>query len=567
MMQLPLAIFRDPADHQRSILLICATGWLAAAASVARPNVSWTEFCLIVEAVLASMLALFLTIRALRADYRSKAEEKVSSAERGLHGSEQNLRNMLNRIPAFVHTLTPDGQLEFVNQTMLEFFGKSIDELKEWTGVVHPDDIATVTNRLRTAFETGQPFEVEARCLRFDGVYRWFLERGLPMRDPNGHIVRWCHHLTDIDDKKRAEEALRTSERSLRLIVDSIPGAVIVQSPSGSIEFINQQAIQYFGLAIEEFRSHLRSGLVYEDDLAQFTSSQEGAFSSGNPFECDFRGRRADGGYRWIHQRAHPLKDAEDHVICWYTLLIDVHEQRMALEELRRAQTRLSRAAQIATIAELSASIAHEITQPLGAIVANGQACLNWLTAGEPNIERAVLSAEKVIRNGNNAAHVIQRMRALFRKAPPSKDRVNINEIVQEVCGIIRDELQNKDVILTTKLRPNLPHVIADSVQLQQLLANLTRNAIEAMESTLSRRKEVLISSMSDTDTIVVHVADMGVGIGDNELLFEPFFTTKTKGLGMGLSICKSIVEAHDGRIWAVSNEGAGSTFGFSLPI
>jgi hypothetical protein len=484
-----------------------------------------------------------------------------------LHESERNLRLVLNRIPAFVHTVTPTGQLEFVNDTMMEFFGKTLEELNDWTTVVYPDDVLRVGNGLRNAWDSGVAFEVEARLLRADGVYRWFLERGLPLRQPDGGIVRWCHHLTDIDDKKRAEEALRASERNLRLIVDSIPGAVIVQNSSGDIEFVNQQATQHFGAGIEEFKAYLKCGLVHEEDSPQFAAEQERAFASGQAFEHEFRGRRADGVYRWIHQRTLPLKDNADRVVCWYGLLIDVHEQKMALEALRRTQAKLSRASQIATVAELSASIAHEINQPLAAVVTNGHACLNWLSAEMPNVERAVLSAEKVIRNGNNAAQVVQRMRALFQHAPPSMDRLNMNEIVEEVCGLMRDEAQRKAVMLRTDLHPNLPDVIADRVQLQQLLANLTRNAIEAMEPIIDRPKEISIKSASDSQGIVVHVADFGVGISDTESVFEPFVTTKAKGMGMGLAICRSIVEAHEGRIWATSNEGAGATFSFSLPI
>jgi PAS domain S-box-containing protein len=352
----------------------------------------------------------------------------------------------------------------------------------------------------------------------------------------------------------------------LRLIVDSIPGAVVVQNPSGDIEFVNQQATQYFGATFEQFKAYLKCGLVHEEDFPQFVAAQERAFASGQAFEHEFRGRRADGEYRWIHQRTLPLKDNAERVVCWYGLLIDVHEQKMALEALRRTQAKLSRAAQIATVAELSASIAHEINQPLAAVVTNGHACLSWLSAEMPNVERAVLSAEKVIRNGNNAAQVVQRMRALFQHAPPSMDRLNMNEIVEEVCGLMRDEAQRKAVMLRTDLHPNLPDVVADRVQLQQLLANLTRNAIEAMEPITDRPKEISIKSASDSQGIVVHVADLGVGFSDVESLFEPFVTSKAKGMGMGLAICRSIVEAHEGRIWATSNEGAGATFSFSLP-
>jgi PAS domain S-box-containing protein len=563
----PLPIFpvHDPITRLRWIALMCGAGWLSAGIGLAISHVSWTNLSLMAVVAPMSLVALSLlvcSVRGIKVLTDARESKRVD-----LHETERNLRLVLNRIPAFVHTVTPTGELEFVNDTMMEFFGKNLDELNDWTTVVHSDDVSRVGNGLRNAWDSGLAFEVEARLLRADGVYRWFLERGLPLRHSDGHIVRWCHHLTDIDDKKRAEEALRISERNLRLIVDSIPGAVIVQNPAGDIEFINQQAMQYFGATIEQFKAYLNCGLVHEGDLPQFIADQERAFATGQSFEHEFRGRRADGVYRWIHQRTLPLKDNADRVVCWYGLLIDVHEQKMALDALSRTQAKLSRAAQIATVAEVSASIAHEINQPLAAVVTNGHACLSWLSAAMPNVERAVLSAEKVIRNGNNAAQVVQRMRALFQHAPPSMDRLNMNEIVEEVCGLMREEAQRKAVMLRTDLHPNLPDVVADRVQLQQLLANLTRNAIEAMEPIMDRPKEISIKSASDSQGIVVHVADLGVGISDTESLFEPFVTTKAKGMGMGLAICRSIVEAHEGRIWATSNEGAGATFSFSLPI
>jgi PAS domain S-box-containing protein len=567
MPQSPSLAVHDPITRLRWTALTCGAGWLSAGIALATCDVSWIKLSLMTVAVPVSLGVLVLLIYGARAFKSSADVLETKPVMSDLPESERNLRLVLDRVPAFVHTITPTGELEFVNQTMLDFFGKTLDELKEWTGVVHPDDIAVVGSRLSVAFGSGQPFEVEARLLRADGTYRWFLERGLPLRDRNDHIVRWCHHLTDIDDKKRAEDALRTSERNLRLIVDSIPGAVIVQNPSGDIEFVNQQATQYFGVSIEQFKTYLSCGLVYEEDLPQFMEGQESAFAGGQAFEHEFRGRRADGSYRWIHQRTLPLKDSEDCVICWYGLLIDIHDQKMALDALRRTQAKLSRAAQIAAVAELSASIAHEINQPLAAVVTNGHACLSWLSADTPNVERAVLSAEKVIRNGNNAAQVVQRMRALFQHAPPSMDKLNMNEIVQEVCGFMRDEAQRKAVMLRTDLHPNLPDVVADRVQLQQLLSNLTRNAIEAMDSVTDRPKEISIKSAPDAQGVVVHVADLGMGISDSDSLFEPFISTKPKGMGMGLAICKSIVEAHDGRIWATSNEGAGATFSFSLPI
>ena len=261
--------------------------------------------------------------------------------------------------------------------------------------------------------------------------------------------------------------------------------------------------------------------------------------------------------------------------------VVDITKQKRAEQELRTselqraraehalrdARERLAQASKIASLAELSASIAHEINQPLQAIVANGHAGLRWLDATPPNIEKAIRTAKRVVRDGNAAAEVVSRIRALFKHAAPAKVDLDVNKLILQVCALMADEIHGNVLSLDTSLAQDVPRIKADAVQIQQVIVNLVRNAIEALAATTERPKPLLIRSRRKGDNVVVDVQDHGTGLADLEKIFEPFITTKQTGMGMGLAICRSIIEVHAGDIWVVRNEGPGVTFSFSLPI
>jgi signal transduction histidine kinase len=239
---------------------------------------------------------------------------------------------------------------------------------------------------------------------------------------------------------------------------------------------------------------------------------------------------------------------------------------RRVEETVRATQTRLSRATQIATMAEFAASIAHEINQPLTAVVANGHACMGWLSAQPPNLAKVHVAAERIVRDGNNAGEVVHRIRALFKRDALDKVPLDMNEVIGEVVRLLSSETAKRHVDVETELENNLPPVVGDRVQLQQLLFNLLLNGIEAMDPVVNRPKKLMIRSKGQSGNVVmVEVHDCGVGLPDPEKVFEAFFTTKENGLGMGLPVCRSILEAHDGRLWAASRE-TGTTFFFTLP-
>jgi signal transduction histidine kinase len=225
---------------------------------------------------------------------------------------------------------------------------------------------------------------------------------------------------------------------------------------------------------------------------------------------------------------------------------------------------------------ELAASIAHEVNQPLAAVVTNGNACMRWLGAAEPNLDEARAAITRIIKEGRRAANVIGRIRTLMKKSEPQMDALDVNEVIKEVLTLTGHEISRRGVTLRTGLAAGLPPITGDPVQLQQVLVNLIMNAIEATAARgegprelLVTSEELVISKEDDTDRIVVGVRDSGVGIDSENMgrLFEPFFTTKATGMGMGLSISRSVIERHGGRLWAAPNEGEGATFRFSLPV
>jgi PAS domain S-box-containing protein len=371
--------------------------------------------------------------------------------------------------------------------------------------------------------------------------------------------------LTDIDELKRAETAARKAERALSQILDSIPAMVFTTKATGELEWVNHNILNYFGRTLEDLQAWQLSDSVHPDDLAHTIAEWRAGAQSGKPYEFEQRLRRADGAYRWFEFRAAPQHDDGGTLLRWHGLVTDIHEQKVAQADMRSLHARLAQASQLATVSQLAAAVAHEVSQPLAAVVANGHACQRWLAADPPNLERARLSVERIVRDSNSAVHVINRVRSLFRHSPPVTSVLNLNEVIEESLRLIADDVLERRVSLELRLKRDLPEVAADRVQMQQLIVNLAKNGIEAMAD-VSSEKSLLLRSLELNEEVIVEVSDVGAGLADGAAVFEPFYTTKSSGMGMGLSICKSIVEAHGGRLEAAPNPERGATFRFALP-
>jgi PAS domain S-box-containing protein len=802
-------------------------------------------------------------------DERKRAEEALTARER-------NLDEIINTIPVLAWSARPDGSTEFFNQHYLHYAGLSIGQSKDWvpttalseywdlTAAVHPDDVDGLTAAWEAILASGKSGEAEARLRRFDGIYRWFLVRANPLCDEAGNIVRWYGVSIDIDDRKRAEEARRESERSFKLIIDTIPALAWSARPDGSAEFFSKHYLDYVGLSAEQAQDWGWTVAVHPDDLSGLAATWQAIMASGKQGEAEARLRRFDGEYRWLLFRANPLRDASGNIVKWYgvntdiddrkraetnlarekhmlemiasgsplrdvlgelclmveeagpgcycdvhpidwsgpsieysvapslpasytdpiaglslsgdalpcaiavrqkvqvvaedmdtdprwhdssvrthvlehglrsvwstpiyakngrilgtlclyqrqpaspsqqhqsliahathlasiaiersrteaalrrseTLLAegqqlsstgsfswrvdtdelafsdelrrifefdpktvitieqvrarvhpedvpllstqmdrvragqgysgyemrlrmlddrvkylrtfgrvvrhqdgrleclaavqDVTERRLADEALSKARSDLAHVTRVSSLGALTASIAHEVNQPLSGIITNASTCLRMLAAIPPNIEVAQETARRTIRDGNRAADVIARLRTLFSKRTVSIEPIDLNETAREVMALSWGDLQRSGVVVHTELADRLPLVGGDRVQIQQVIMNLLRNAADAMSGLHDRPRQLLIRTEQDEDNHVrLSVQDTGVGFGPDgtERLFEAFYTTKSDGMGIGLSVSRSIIESHRGRLWGQTNDGPGVTFSFSIPV
>jgi PAS domain S-box-containing protein len=480
---------------------------------------------------------------------------------------DNELSRTVDALPGLVWTAFPDGRIEFVNRRWCEYTGLSVEQAagEGWQTAFHPDDRRALLEAWQTVVASGERGEAEARMRRFDGTYRWFLCRTSPIADVAGEIVKWCGINSDIEDRKQTEAALRAQEQRFELIVDRLPTRVILLGPDGDVLHANRHTLDYSGVTIEELKAWKTNGLTHPDDREAVIARFRASISTGEPYDAESRHRRADGIYRWFRVQGFPLRDNEGRIALWYFLQTDIDDRKRA-EALRAELAHLSC---VNSQGVLTASIAHEINQPLAGIVTNASTSLRMLSAEPPNVEGALETVRRTIRDGHRASEVMTRLRALFSKKAVTTDAVDLVEATREVVGLLQDEIRNKRIVLHLKAADDLPPVAGDRVQLQQVVLNLLLNAVEAMNGVEDRPRRMLVNiERDDGDCVRLAVTDSGVGFDPQHAskLFDPFSTTKREGMGIGLSVSRSIIESHGGRLWASSNTDQGATFTFSIP-
>jgi PAS domain S-box-containing protein len=497
------------------------------------------------------------------------------TAELAAANAELQLQvGLLQRLPVSAWTLNPDGTPDFVNQVWLEYSGQTLDFIRShpeaWMIAVHPEDREAASMAFWEGVRSGQGFAFETRSLRVrDRTYRWHLNQAVPLRDAGGKVLKFVGTTTDIDDQKRAQEELRASENDLRQILDGIPGLVAAITPGGVPDVMNRPFLEFFGKTAEELRSWSTNDIIHPDDLPRVIDAFTSSIATGTPFDLEIRYHRADGVYRRFEVRIHPARDADGRITRWYGLLVDIEDRKLAEEALNKARSELAHMSRVTSLGAMTASIAHEVNQPLSGIITNASTCLRMLATDPPQVEGARETARRTIRDGNRMSEVITRLRGLFSKKEPATESVNLNEAVLEVIALSIVDLQKNHVSLRPELADNLPLVTGDRVQLQQVILNLLRNGSDAMSAVEDRPRLLLIRTERDEgDRVRLTVQDAGVGFDPEatDRLFDAFYTTKSEGMGIGLSVSRSIIERHHGRLWAKLNDGPGAAFSFSIP-
>jgi PAS domain S-box-containing protein len=502
-----------------------------------------------------------------------EAKEKLQSAFDDLKKSEDRLRLVIDTIPTLVWRAGPDGIPDFLNQPALDYTGLLLDQAETgWPRAFHPDDKKGMLQKWSAIRESGKRGGLEARLRRFDGEYRWFLFQAEPLRDEAGNIVKWYGSSTDIEDRKRVEEALRESEQRFRDYAETASDWLWETGPDHRVTRLSD----LYNVGIPP--SHV-IGVARWDIATDVESESEkwrlhrAMLDAHRPFRNFVYTVNGAGSPAYVQTSGKPFYDAKENFLGYRgtgTNITATIRADHAEQALSKAEAELAHVTRVTMLGELTTSIAHEVNQPLSAVITNAEACLRWLDLETPDMTKVRRSVEWVVEDGNRASEIIKRVRALAKKTDLEKLPLDLNDVVREVIALVQRESSSHCVSLRAELASALPMIRGDRVQLQQVIINLVMNGIEAMELVRDRPRELLIRSRQDeAQGVVLSVTDCGVGIPveDADRLFKAFFTTKSAGLGMGLSICRSIVEAHGGRLSAFRNEGPGTTFQFVLPL
>jgi len=513
---------------------------------------------------------------------RKLAEERLRHEEQELKRSEAHKAAILDSSPDCVVAIDHEGRITEFNPAAEQTFGHRRSEVlgRPLADVIIPPSLREKHHKgfaryLATGDSQvlGRRLEMTALCNDGREIPVEFTITRIPQDGPPA----FTGHLRDITERKKSEDALRAahaqvlrSEERWRSVFENSAVGVALTDLNGRFIATNSVYQRMLGYTELELQSLTFLDITHEQDRdANAMLVAELLAEERQEFQIEKQYRRKDGTSVWVRNNASIVPGTERIPRFLMTLSEDITQRKLSEAALAKARSELANVSRITSLGVLTAAIAHEVNQPLSGIVTNASTCLRMLSADPPNIEGALETVRRTIRDGNRASDVITRLRTLYSKKEPSPERMDLNEAAREVTALSLSELQRSGVLLRYQLAEDLPPLVADRVQLQQVILNLLRNAVEAMSTIRDRPRELLIRTDQDGENKVqLSVKDTGVGLTPQaaERIFEAFYTTKPDGMGIGLSISRSIIEAHQGRLWAVPNDGPGSTFSFVIP-
>jgi PAS domain S-box-containing protein len=513
----------------------------------------------------------------------SPAATEHSSIEPGLISARQRLQFLLAVSPAIIYTTRASGndyQCTFVSENLRAIMGYAPEEMttdpKCWPERLHPDDSPRVLAEVIPLIKQGGG-AVTYRFLHRYGHYIWIQDTFKVICDEAGQPIELVGAWADVSETKKAEEAalranfeIQENKRYLTRLLESSADAIISTDKAGNVVVFNESAENLLGYCADEVIGRRVSALYgSEDNFGDLLREIRKRGGAASAFETTLRAR--DNRDIPVTISASVLSDDAGQEIGTVAFATDLRERKRAEEELQRAhyQARTAQETLLTTMGQMAVSIAHELNQPLAAIVTNGNAGLRWLANATPDLDEVRAALKRVVSDGHRASQVIGTIRSMFKKDGQKKAPVDVNQLIQAVLGLMQDELQNQRVSLQSELETQPIHVLGDRVQLQQVILNLITNAIDAMSSTTERPRVLRVrSETNESDAVVITVEDAGTGIDPKSTnrIFDTFYTTKSHGMGIGLAISRSIIEAHGGRISASPGNPHGAVFQVVLP-
>jgi len=498
---------------------------------------------------------------------------KRRSAEAALRANEERWRKLFETSHAGMALVGLDGVFTAANPALQRMLGHTEQEIVGRNVLeLNPEEERAATADALARYRSGSLDErqVEKKYLKKDGSPVWLniTTTLVPATETATPFLQAVY--VDVTERVRFEAALRASEERWRAIFETAAVGIATEPLAGGVSSVNPAFQRLLGYSESELQKLTTFDFTHEDDLAATRKLRNGIITGPQrSYRLEKRYRHKDGTIIWADVNASMVPATNSTPAFLAIMVVDITARRHAEDALRVAQSELARVSRLTTMGGFAASIAHEVNQPLMAVVTNADTCLRWLAQDLPDLDEARQAAERTVNAGHRAADIIKTIRALARKSTAEMTRFDINSAITDILTLARGELQRHDILLETDFSAGVQPIMGDRVQLQQVILNLIRNGVEAMSTVTLRRRVLQVSSQIDErGDVVIAVTDTGTGLDPTkkERIFDAFFTTKPEGMGLGLSICRSIVETHGGRLWASPNLTQGSTFQFTVP-